>query len=201
MDPILARVERDVDRLMAALSHLPEGMARPFLVLITGLPGTGKTCLGRELARRLPLALLETDALRKSLFPVPMYSAEENARLFQACHLLMDELLRKGVPVLLDGTNLVEHQRAHVYGISDRLNVKLVIVRVTAPEGEVRGRLRRRLSKGQTNGHSEADWEVYKKMQPREEAIRRNHYVVDTSKDVTSAIDKIVGEVNRWLKG
>ncbi|MEE9247311.1 MAG: AAA family ATPase, partial [Dehalococcoidia bacterium] len=50
---------------MTALSHLPEGMARPFVVLISGLPGTGKTCVGRALARRLPLALLETDALRK----------------------------------------------------------------------------------------------------------------------------------------
>ncbi len=201
MDPILARVERDVDRLMTALSHLPEGMARPFVVLISGLPGTGKTCVGRALARRLPLSLLETDALRKSLFPVPMYSAEESVRLFQACHLLMEELLRKGVPVLLDGTNLVERQREHVYGISDRLNVKLVIVRVTAPEEEVRWRLRRRLGKGQDNGHSDADWEVYKKMRPREEVIRRNHYVIDTSKDVTPVIDKIVREVNRWLKG
>ncbi|MEE9249393.1 MAG: AAA family ATPase, partial [Dehalococcoidia bacterium] len=172
-----------------------------FVVLISGLPGTGKTCVGRALARRLPLSLLETDALRKSLFPVPMYSAEESVRLFQACHLLMEELLRKGVPVLLDGTNLVERQREHVYGISDRLNVKLVIVRVTAPEEEVRWRLRRRLGKGQDNGHSDADWEVYKKMRPREEVIRRNHYVIDTSKDVTPVIDKIVREVNRWLKG
>jgi hypothetical protein len=44
---------------------------------------------------------------------------------------------------------------------------------------------------------SEAGWEVYKRMKPRGEKISRNHFVVDTSHDITAAIDKIVRATRR----
>ena len=45
--------------------------------------------------------------------------------------------------------------------------------------------------------HSEADWGVYQKMKGTVQKISRNHYVVDTSMDITPVLNKIVREVNR----
>ena len=42
------------------------------IVIIAGLPGTGKSTLARALAQRLPGAVLEKDSIRASLFP-PAY--------------------------------------------------------------------------------------------------------------------------------
>ena len=42
-----------------------------------------------------------------------------------------------------------------------------------------------------------ANWAVYQKLQPALREIRRNHYAVDTSRDITPVIDKIAGEVNK----
>jgi hypothetical protein len=46
-------------------------------------------------------------------------------------------------------------------------------------------------------GNSDADWSVYQKMKPSVEKIRRNHYAVDTSRDITPVLDKIFREVRR----
>ena len=180
----------DVERLAESLGQLPEAVARPVLVVVSGLPGTGKTYFCGKLAERLPLAILESDALRKVLFSPPSYSSEESSRLFLAVHRLIERLLKRGISLILDATNLSEQHREYLYSIADHLGVKLVLVRVEAPPEVVRQRLEsRRASPG---GISDADWAVYRKMRPLTQRISRQHYAVDTSRDIVPALDRIV---------
>ncbi|MFQ5873073.1 MAG: AAA family ATPase [Dehalococcoidia bacterium] len=194
------QIQQDVELLKRRLTSLPQPVVRPYLILVSGLPGTGKSYVSRRLAERLPIAVLETDALRKTLFPTPVYTADESARLFQASHLLIEELLRKGIPVLLDATNLVERHREYLYSIAERLKAKLLIVLVTAPAEQVRERLAHRSPHPDGDINSDADWQVYQRMRASVDTISRNHLVADTSKDVTPVIDKVVREVKRWGK-
>ena len=185
----------DVERLGDSVRGLPEPVAEPALVVISGLPGTGKSYFSKRLADRLPFVILESDALRAVLFPTPSYTWRESARLFRAIHLLIENLLKKGIPIILDATNLSERNREYLYSIADRLNAKLLLVRVEAPAEIVKERLGAR---GEGAGSkSEADWKVYQKMKTSVEKIRRQHYVVDTSGDITPVLDKIVREVRR----
>ena len=154
------------------------------LVVVIWLPGTGKSFFSQRLMEHVPLALLETDALRKVLFSSPTFSAEESAHLFQATHRLIEELLDRGVPVLLDATNLIEANREHLYNIADQRAVKLILVGVEAPPEVVRERLESRTKAGARWDHSEAGWEVYQRMRPSVQPIRRNHFAVDTTHDV-----------------
>lgn len=185
----------DVQRLAEGLGKLPEPVVKPSFIAVSGLPGTGKSYFCSKLAERLPFVILESDALRKTLFTSPSYSKEESSRLFQTCHRLIEKLLKQGVPVILDATNLSEHYRERLYNIADRLDAKLILVRVEAPPQVVQERLKARLENSGSN--SDADWQVYQKMKPMVQKISRNHYAVDTSKDITPALDKIVREVNR----
>jgi predicted kinase len=191
------RVTSDVQELKKALGGLPEPVAKPALVIVSGLPGTGKSYFSRKLAERLPSAVIESDALRKQLFPTPTYSAEESHRLFNACHRLIEELLGKGVPVILDATNLVEHHREPLYRIARRLGAKLIIVRVEAPRELVRQRLQGRAEGINREDKSDACWSIYQRMRTRVERISRNYFAVDTSRDITPVIDKIVREAKR----
>ncbi len=186
----------DVKRLTESLGQLPGPMVEPAFVVVSGLPGTGKSHFCSRLAERLPLVILESDALRKTLFPSPSYSPVESSRLFQACHLLIERLLKKGIPLILDATNLSERYRERLYSIADHLDVRLILVRVEAPAKEVRERLKAR-QEGRSPGKSDADWEVYQRMKPAVQKIGRNHYAVDTSRDITPVLDKIVREVKR----
>ncbi|MEK0338345.1 MAG: AAA family ATPase, partial [Nitrosopumilus sp.] len=74
----------DVERLTESLGQLPDPMVEPTFIAVSGLPGTGKSYFCNKLAERLPFLILESDALRKALFPSPSYSSPESWRLFRA---------------------------------------------------------------------------------------------------------------------
>jgi predicted kinase len=188
-----SQVVSDVEKLAGSLGELPGLVAKPVLVIVSGLPGTGKSYFCRRLAERLPSVTLESDALRRVLFTLPSYSLPESAQLFKAIRLLIEKLLNKGVSLILDATNLSERYREYLYSIADRLEVKLIMVWVEAPASVVKERLRARLKNPEEK--SDADWEVYQKMKTSVERISRKHYAVDTSRDIAPVLDKIMREV------
>jgi len=190
-----AQLVSDVKLLTESLGQLPEPVVKPAFIVVSGLPGTGKSYFCSKLADRLPFIILESDALRKALFSSPSYSSGESSRLFRAIHFLIDGLLKRGVPLILDATNLSERYRERLYSIADRLDAKLILVRVEAPSQVVRERLEARQE--DPDEKSDADWKVYQRMKPSVQKIRRNHYAVDTSRDITPVLDKIVREVRR----
>lgn len=187
----------DAQQLKQSLGKLPEPVVHPVLIVVSGLPGTGKSYFSRKLAEHLPSVIVESDALRKKLFPLPVYSVEESQRLFAACHRLIEELLSSSISVILDATNLVEYHREFLYRIAGRLKVKLIIVWVQAPKELVRQRLRGRVEGIDPLDKSDADWQIYQMMRMKVQRIRRNYFSVDTSRDISPVIDKIVREAKR----
>ncbi len=188
---------QDLAKLKENLGPLPEPMAHPAFVVVSGLPATGKSFFARKLAERQPFYILESDAVRKILFPSPSYNSNESARLFAACHQLMESLLKDGVPVIFDATNLSERHRARLYRISDRTGARLILVRVEAPSAVAQQRLQSRKSGANPEDKSDADWEVYKSMKSKADNFQRNHFAVDTSRDIAPVIDKIIRMINR----
>jgi predicted kinase len=190
-------LDEDVEKLRGSLNGLPQPQVGPALIVVSGLPGAGKSFFCRRLAEKLPFLILASDALRKVLFPTPQYEEQENKRLFSACHVLIEELLTKGIPVIFDATNLLEHHREYLYRAAERAEAKLILVWVEAPPEVVRQRLLAREKAAIPEYHSEAGWEVYNKMKPHRQKISRNHLVVDTSQDITGAVDKIIRATDR----
>lgn len=187
----------DVEKLAQSLGNLPLPVLCPPFVVVSGLPGTGKSHFCHALAERTPLAILESDALRKVLFPSPTYTLQESAYLFQVTHLLIEKLLKRGIPLILDATNLSERHREQLYHIADRTGAKLILVSTQAPPDLVRQRLEARRRGANPQDKSEADWEVYQKMKPTAERIGRNYFAVDTSRDITPVLEKILRQIRR----
>jgi predicted kinase len=98
----------DVSRVLAALDLRSSPQPRPVLVVLIGLPGTGKSHVATKLQRRTGFAVLESDAARKALFPRPRYTSLESRRLFAAIHAAIDHLLAEGTSCIFDATNLLE---------------------------------------------------------------------------------------------
>ena len=192
-----SRIIPDARKLARSLGQLPAPEVQPAFIIVSGLPGTGKSYFCRKLAERLPFLILESDALRKSLSSSPTYDALESSHLFRTIHYLIEGLLKKGIPLILDATNLSERHREHLYSIAEHLNAKLILVRVEAPPDLVRKRLKAKSEGKETKNKSDADWTVYQKMKTTAQKINRSHYAVDTSRDITPVLDKIVRAVNR----
>jgi len=62
------RLDADVERLAGSLGQLNEPVAEPVLVVVSGLPGAGKSYFCSKIAERLFFLILESDLLRKTLF-------------------------------------------------------------------------------------------------------------------------------------
>ena len=174
---------------------------QPALALLCGLPGTGKSYFAAALARRVPLAVLSSDQLRKILVPQPRYSRGEHRRVFAAAHLLLEQLLTAGYRAVFDATNLTERTRQPLYAIAEGAGAPLIILEFTAPEPVVRQRLERRAAGPPTAAgyadYSDADWRIYCRMREGGDPIARPAYQVDSTGDITPIVD----EVARRLAG
>jgi predicted kinase len=189
--------QKDVMRILVALGGLPYPHSRPALIVVSGLPGTGKSRFCRHLRERTGAVILESDALRKLLFKRPTHSARESQRLFTAIHAAIDRLLAAGVSSVLDATNLAERHREPLYDMVEKQGARLVLVEVTAPPDVVRSRLAGRAEGADPHDLSDADAAVYERMRRQAEEIPREHLVVDTSKDIGPALDTISREMER----
>src|SRR5262245_56818396 len=83
-----------LESVLAPIRPLPAARQRPARLFVTvGLPGAGKSTFARRLAPAVDAAILESDALRRRLFGIPVHSNAESARLFRAIHAAARRLL------------------------------------------------------------------------------------------------------------
>jgi len=186
---------RDIDRVLAAVGPLPACRERPALLVVSGLPGTGKSRLCRSVHDSTQAVILASDALRRLLFGQPGYSYPESRRLFAAIHAAIDRLLADGRSVILDATNLAEREREPLYSIAERRKARLLLVQTVSPPEVVRRRLASRRRGQDPQDLSQADVEVYRRMLANKEPIQRPHRVIDTSGDTKADVRAIAEEM------
>jgi len=181
-----------VDRIESQLSIPDDRAIPPLLIVLVGLPGTGKSTLARALAQALPAAVVESDFVRKQLFDSPAHSGQESQLVHSVCHDVIRRLLRRGVSTVSDATNLIESQREFLYHLADQCDARLLVVRVAASEPVIRQRLEQRQVARSPHDWSDADWSVYLRMQQRQDAIGRPFVTVKMDGDVAEAIGKVL---------
>lgn len=163
------------------------------LVLITGLPATGKSTIAKNLAKRLKGILLSTDRIRRHLLKEPQYTRDEKELVYRVMFLISEYLLRSGVTVILDGTFYLRSLRRHVYAVAGKTKSRLVVVECVCPDRVIKRRMMWRSRRRRSL--SDADYEVYKKLKAQFEPIRRNHIIVDTSKRLNQNLDEIMASL------
>lgn len=188
--------QADADKLEKSLGRLPRKSASPGMIVLVGLPGSGKSHFAREIKRRIPAVILDSDALRQALFAEPQHTKKEHARLFPAIHALMARLLERGVTIIVDATNLKEANRKPFYTIAEGHGAKLVLVRVWAPNSVIRQRMAARDAGANTADRSTATLAVFERMLADAEPILRRHISVDTSKDLAPSVDRIIRDLS-----
>ena len=195
------QLNKDVASMRTVLDQdLATGQPRmpqqPLLVAMCGLPGTGKSYFAAKLTEQVPFLILETDRLRKVLVEHPKYTAGEHRRVFRSCYQLIQYYLINGYSVLFDATNLNEEFRTYLYDIAEATHAPLAVVHATAPTNTVRRRLKQRKADRHANTYSDAGWLIYTRLIPVEEPVQRDHYALDTSKDISPVLDQVV----EWAK-
>lgn len=144
-----------------AYRHLADG--RVTLVLVGGLPGTGKSTLAEGLADRLGLCLLSSDRIRKELAGVApdqsaasayrtgIYDPAHTGRTYSELLARAEHLLRMGESVVLDASWTDPQWRAAANALASRTVADVVPLWCELPAELAAARMRGR------RGPSDAD--------------------------------------------
>ena len=152
-----------------ALSHLRAGAVT--LVLVGGLPGTGKSALAGALAGRLGFCALSSDRIRKELAGIPaeqhcpapwrsgIYAPGWTERTYRELLSRAGRLLARGESVIMDASWESPGRRAAAAELAGTAQADLVVLLCTAPADIVERRLAAR-----AGGVSDADVAVARQM-------------------------------------
>ncbi len=145
------------------------------LIIICGLPGSGKSTLSKRLKTKIPAIYLNTDIIRKQITKNPTYDENEKKAVYLEMMNIAEKHINQGRNVILDATFSTRKFRDLALRVTDDLR----IIECTLPEQMVRARLDRR--KERNKAISDAGFEIYQKMKESFEEIEGDHLVIDCS--------------------
>ena len=166
------------------------------IVIMAGLPGTGKSTLARALALRLPGTVLDKDSIRGALFE-PAY-LEYSLAQDDFCGKIMLQtaayLLSKhaDLHVLLDGRTFSrQYQRDRVIEFSSQVGTTCATLECVCSEATALGRI---AEAGAANSHIAANRtpELYREIRMAWESIDYPKLVIDTDENLESCVDRAV---------
>ena len=125
----------------------------PRLLLMSGLSGSGKTWLARQLAARLSAVHIRSDVERKrraglrelapshSRLGEGLYSPEATLALYEDLARAADDVLSGDIAAIVDATFLERAQRARFSALAARRGVSLHLIHCEAPEPLLQARI------------------------------------------------------------
>ena len=113
------------------------------LVVLGGLPGTGKTTIARALCERLGAAHVRIDAIETAMWRAGIAREQPTGiGSYAVAEAVAESCLRVGTPVVVDAVNPVEAARRAWRDLAARADAPLRVVEVICPdEDEHRRRL------------------------------------------------------------
>lgn len=183
-----------MEALLSAAYHFhlsglyASGGVKPKLLIVCGLPGTGKTTLASGIARRTGFAHILSDVVRKELagiapeesrpeaFGEGIYSEHFTERTYARMSEKAEELLKQGRPVILDATfSKLRHMKRVMEG-ADRAGATVHVIECEASTSTVRARLEER--RWAIGNVSDADWRIYIGQKAASEGVPGPHLVI-----------------------
>lgn len=153
---------------------------QPTLFLVTGLPGAGKSTVARMLEEMTGATILNSDALRRELFPQSRaYSPAETQVVIRHQKQRAKAQIESGTSVILDALFTKERPRAYYRKLAQELGADFKLVLVTADEEKIKERIAKRLGEGADP--SEADFDYYLSRKKVFEPPPDPDLVIDTS--------------------
>ncbi|MBK6903755.1 MAG: ATP-binding protein [Saprospirales bacterium] len=161
------------------------------LILITGLPGAGKTTFAIALSKATGAVHLNTDRVRAALGLRGQYDAGSKEKVYHRLITLLETHLRQGETAIVDATLYRANIRKPFLDLAARLSTPIKWIEMRAGEQTIRERLQTK------RPFSEADFKVYLHLKTSYEPLEFPHLVLHSE---AGTMDELVKQALDYLE-
>ena len=155
------------------------------LVLVLGLPGSGKSFFAEKLAASLSSVYLNSDRIRKEMGAFGKYTDADKLVVYHEMFRLAEEKILLNNNVVLDATFSKEETRSFAKALSARMSIPIFWILVYADEGLIKERLSKK------RFDSEADFGVYEKIRDNFQPFNDPHLLLrSTNANIKDMLDQ-----------
>jgi predicted kinase len=161
------------------------------IVIVFGLPGSGKSYFASRLAKLINAGYVNSDRLRKEMFKTRTYSEQEKAAVYHAMLEKMKEAIHQNRNLVVDATfHKSETRKPFIKETEGKENIFFIEVR--ADENIIRERLKK------DRADSEADFEMYKFIKQHYEPLNIHHLLLEsTDENIDDMLQKAAAYLHR----
>jgi len=146
------------------------------VIMVMGLPGSGKSFFASRLAGLLHADYISSDKIRKDMISQRTYSIEEKEWVYDEMLKHMEVAVHEKKTVVLDATFFTCRLREKFSAKASPVDT-LALIEVKASEATIKNRLTHRRK------FSEADFEVYQQIKSEWEPIREKHLTLESTQN------------------
>ena len=154
------------------------------IVIVFGLPGSGKSYFASALSALIDAEYINSDRVRNEMLESKTYSLNERLSVYDEMLRQMKHFLKLKKNVLLDATFYKETIRDN-FTKQPECKDGILFIEVKADESVIRERLKN------PRTHSDADFKVYKIIKEQWEDLEKPHLILQSANDnIVEMLDK-----------
>lgn len=154
------------------------------IIIVSGLPATGKSFFSNELSAEIEAIHLNTDKIREQIGKKGEYDKQSKQQVYNELKFQARKNLEKGENVIVDGTFHKKKRRNEFKELAREMKKPFYLIEMKSSEKTIERRLKEKRQ------YSEADYKVYKKLKNEYEPPSMEHLVLrNDEEDINELIE------------